>query len=298
MQSQDHRHMLGASFDTRQRSFDLTILDEQLRRVESIYLHQTAEQREAPSRTIEERMLKYQRECDELSNRMIEQQMAQFKGNEVTKVRLDEQRKFQKQLDGLRAQVHAEYENQVRLLKEKEQACELEYMRRKTELEAELYEQRQRVLLEVDSLRAREEEIRRKEDLDFRKLSTDEARLKDLEQRIALREQSIDSFEENLKQKHTKLVEEAKKAILTSYSDREADIVKAETKLKKELEEAIREKHQASEHSRKCNDLQQKLEVGRPDRLDWTSHDSFRRRSRQNRSSLIKTMQSKRRASS
>ena len=235
------------------------VLDEQLRRVETVYLQQTSQ--EQSNRTIEERMLKYQRESDEVSKRLVAQEVEQFKENTLAKMRLEERQKYQRALDGVRTQIQSDYEDQIIQLKDKEQKLEINYMKQKTQLEAELYEQRQKVVVELDKIRDREEELRRRADDGIRKQATNEARLKDTENRIKLREENIASFEDALRQKFQTELENARKSILMGLAHREEEVVKHEKRMEQEKDAMDRERSEVRKYHDMCEDLEEKLKV-------------------------------------
>lgn len=138
-------------------------------------------------------------------------QVTRIREYEVHRVRAEEQAAFRQQLATARARADAEYQETLRGLKEREAAMTAAMQRRERvlslsstpplcsplapryashaaipvqELEQEQYEHRQRMLSEMESLRAREEELKRAADLDTRSVGMEEQRLRQLEKHL------------------------------------------------------------------------------------------------------------------
>lgn len=87
----------------------LVISDARLREVDEAYICALDPSRggsTSNSYSIEERMLKYQRECDQRMRQMVEAQIAHFKETEISNMRVEEANKFRKQLSDMRRCVY------------------------------------------------------------------------------------------------------------------------------------------------------------------------------------------------
>ncbi len=84
-------------------------VDERLERVHARYLSQAAEENSRPARSVEERMLAYQRECDARCAEEVAREVARLKRNEIDQMRLEERAEHRRTEAGLRQELQREY---------------------------------------------------------------------------------------------------------------------------------------------------------------------------------------------
>ena len=77
-------------------------LDQKLQRLDYIQGEVNAAERLAPFKTLEERMLKYRRECDARVRQEVQAEVARIREIEVANVRLEERTKYQQKLSSFR----------------------------------------------------------------------------------------------------------------------------------------------------------------------------------------------------
>ncbi|KAG2826739.1 hypothetical protein PC116_g1273 [Phytophthora cactorum] len=167
------------------------VLENELRRVENSYLVECAAQKLEPQKSLEERMVQYQREYDEICDMRLQEEMERYKSTEVALVRAEERKRFNREVDNLRASLLQEYRSKQERLQEQERELELAFVARRTELETSLFETRQSLFKDMERLRVKEAELQVKVESDFRHFASET-------QRFQLWEESVHTQEANL----------------------------------------------------------------------------------------------------
>ncbi|GMF18978.1 unnamed protein product [Phytophthora lilii] len=168
-----------------------TSLENQLRRVENTYLAECAIQRLEPQKSLEERMVQYQREYDDICDKRLQEELDRYKSTEVALVRAEERKRFDREIDNLRSSLMQEYHDKQERLQERERDVELAFVARRTELETSLFETRQSLFKDMERLRVKEAELQVKVESDFRHFASET-------QRFQLWEESVRTQEANL----------------------------------------------------------------------------------------------------
>ncbi|KAL4139751.1 hypothetical protein PRNP1_011169 [Phytophthora ramorum] len=167
------------------------VLDNQLRRVENAYLAECAAQKLEPQKSLEERMVQYQREYDDICDKRLQEELERYKSTEVALVRAEERKRFVREVDSLRSSLLQEYRSKQDRLQERERELELAFVGRRTELETSLFETRQSLFKDMERLRVKEAELQVKVESDFRHFASET-------QRFQLWEESVRTQEANL----------------------------------------------------------------------------------------------------
>eukprot|EP00644_Phytophthora_capsici_P018235 jgi/Phyca11/59174/gw1.68.95.1 len=170
------------------------VLENQLRRVENTYLAECAAQKLEPQKSLEERMVQYQREYDELCDKRLQQELERYKSTEVAFVRAEERKRFDREIDNLRSSLLQEYRNKQERLQERERDLELAFVGRRTELETSLFETRQSLFKDMERLRVKEAELQVKVESDFRHFATETQRLQLWEESVRTQEANLESI--------------------------------------------------------------------------------------------------------
>jgi len=185
-------------------------LDIQVKDLRHFYLRKIDAERLNPARTVEERMIVFQRDCEERFRRDLEIQTAYIRENEVAKVRLEESRKARMELDVVRQQMEAEYQKKLQHHTEYEAELSRHAAEKERQLQQNLYEARQLLQREIDELRSREQANTRKLDLESQGLRTLELRVKEAQTVLASRERDIASREAEAESKLKNCMERAR----------------------------------------------------------------------------------------
>ena len=162
----------------------LQYADQQVRELHLSYTTRRETERLLPNKTIEERMIAFQRECEERFRKEYESQLDQVRNVELARVRAEEANQRRIEVDLARKELEANY--QARLQAQMDREAEsvrvaADKARQSSLLE---YEARQRMQRELDDLRIREENSRRKIELETQGIRLLESRVKESQVRF------------------------------------------------------------------------------------------------------------------
>ncbi|KAF1319411.1 hypothetical protein FI667_g13282, partial [Globisporangium splendens] len=167
-------------------------LENQLRRVETAYLTECALQKQEPEKSIEGRMLQYQREYDELCEKRLQAELERFETMELAMMRVEERKKYEREADKLRASLLQEHRQRTERLQETERDLELSFVAKQTQLEASLFETRQSLFQEMEKLQVKEAQLQVKVETDFRDFAAQTKRLQVWEENLRTQEANVD----------------------------------------------------------------------------------------------------------
>jgi hypothetical protein len=166
-------------------------LDMQVKDLRQSYLSRLDAERLSPSRTVEERMILFQRDCEERFRRDLAIQVTYIRENETAKVRLEESRKARLDLDTVRQQMESDYQKKLQSRAEHESELNRSATEKERQLQQSLYEARQFMQREIDDLRSREQAYTRKLELEGQGLRVLELRLKESQTVLDGREREL-----------------------------------------------------------------------------------------------------------
>ncbi|TMW67614.1 hypothetical protein Poli38472_011234 [Pythium oligandrum] len=167
-------------------------LENQLRRVENTFLAETAHQKANPLQSFEERVLRYQREYDELCEKRLQEDLERFKTTELALMRVEERKRYERESESLKATLFQEHRDRLRRLQDQERELELAFSTKRTELETAMFEARQRLFQEMEKLRVKQAELEAKQSADFRQFALETKRLQLWEEKVKAREENMD----------------------------------------------------------------------------------------------------------
>jgi hypothetical protein len=216
------RHQIDSSSQT-----DLTgpgireILDNQIKELHLNYVTRRETERVLPNKTIEERMISYQRECEERIKREYELQVSDTQTHssshlslplsslclclclslavpssrplahlpqlnhirtvEISAIKHDEGMKMRLHFEQLRLELEHSYQQRLSLYDEKETQQKQALLDSERKIQQLEYDSRQRIQRELDEVRGREEAHRRKNEMEFQTTKLLETRLKEMQ---------------------------------------------------------------------------------------------------------------------
>ena len=203
-------------------------LEQRMHELHSTYL--------APGKSIEERMIHFQRECEERYQRDSESYINYMRETDMTKIRLEEAQKARKETDILRKEIEADYQRKLQEHAERESASIRALSDRDRSMQQSQYEARQQMQREIDDLRGREKSVQRKLEVESEGLRSLELRLNETRAMLQCKEREVerrekiaeDLFSDNLERAKA----EARSHLRSEIEDlqRERTIVKQEKK--------------------------------------------------------------------
>ncbi|CAK4349589.1 unnamed protein product [Aphanomyces euteiches] len=168
------------------------VLENELKRIEDIYLSQSTLQKEQSLRSLEERMIQFQQEYDARHRDQFQKELERMREMEISMMRVEERKKYVKETEALRVELQSEYTAKAQALQDAETLLRTEHLERKTALEADIFELRQTLLRELEHVRAKERQLLSTAELESIKHSNEARRLALLEDNLKLRERQVE----------------------------------------------------------------------------------------------------------
>ena len=91
-------------------------LDDNIRLLQNSFLSRRDYERMNPNRTLEERMILFQRDCEERYKRELTIQLSYIRDNEIAKMRLEENRNSRIALENMRKEMEFDYQKKIEIL--------------------------------------------------------------------------------------------------------------------------------------------------------------------------------------
>lgn len=181
----------------------------------------------APSKTIEERMVRFQRDCEERMRRDVQLQVQSIRENELARVRLEESSRHHAELEAMRKAIDAEYHRRLQshIDRETESAKRLSDLEQ--QMQRSLYDARQQMQRELDELRSRESAAYRKAELEAQGVRQLELRLKEAQAVLESRERDVAARQRQLEETQRQARDHARTEALQSVQS-ELDILSRE----------------------------------------------------------------------
>ncbi|KAK2188106.1 hypothetical protein NP493_141g01025 [Ridgeia piscesae] len=225
---------------------------------------------------MEDRLLAYQRQLDERSHTEVKLEVARFCESELSRMRLEERDKFQGELAKIRRELEVTYQCKADGLLQRERHAIERLQKQQEMMEKETYSQRQSLLEEIDILRQREAEIRRREETINREHLLWEDKMRTKEESLKMREETVRrekmEYDQTLHNEVTKfrLDEQAK------YMERQRSLEVRETRVQDRNIEVIEElqtiqqlKDELRDKRMRVNDLEGELTRVRHDVISF-----------------------------
>uniref|UniRef100_K3WVD3 Uncharacterized protein n=1 Tax=Globisporangium ultimum (strain ATCC 200006 / CBS 805.95 / DAOM BR144) TaxID=431595 RepID=K3WVD3_GLOUD len=214
-----------------------------------------------PEKSIEGRMLQYQREYDELCEKRMQEELERFKTMELAMVRVEERKKYEREADKLRASLLQEHRQRTERLQETERELELSFVAKRTQLEASLFETRQCLFQEMEKLRVKETQLQVKVETDFRNFAAETKRLQLWEENLRTQEANVDRLiAQSIREKEQELQLERSK-LNHAMKFKEDELIERDAVLISEREITKNEKMQYKALRDEISKLEDKLSV-------------------------------------
>jgi len=191
-------------------------LDDSISTIRHNYRLHRDEELLKPSKTIEERMIAFQRDCEKRLQHDLSIQVAQIREHEVRKVRLEERQAARADSEARRKEIEFEYNRRLQAHIDRETASAQRLSELEHNAQRSLYEARQLMQREIDDWRSRESAAVRKQQLEAEGVRMVELRLKEAQVLLEGRERSIGQRERELEEKMKSSREDARKESLAA----------------------------------------------------------------------------------
>ena len=133
---------------------------------------------------VEERMIQYQKECDERAQQEVEERMEEFRRGQLADYERNERARYVSIITAERTNLKKEYERQTNTLKDRHERRQGAAERAQKELDRVAFDQRQRHLDAMKRVSGREDELRRQAEVEKRALEVERSRILDMEREL------------------------------------------------------------------------------------------------------------------
>ncbi|XP_011403326.1 PREDICTED: oral-facial-digital syndrome 1 protein homolog [Amphimedon queenslandica] len=226
------------------------------------------EEEEERKVTLEKRMIAFQKSCEARNKKTIEQELSRFREKELSVMRLEERNKYLKELAQAKEQLELKYRERLtsstRTVEEERERLR----RRETDIEQGLYNQRQTLLIEMESLKLRENELTRQSELDRRAASLEKDKSTSLQQLLNEKEEMLNSLKKQYEKMAEARVERLKVELETKFlqEGKKAAEMKAQFETQQSLIDELSTKYESVtaelDHEREtAKQLQEELQL-------------------------------------
>jgi len=202
-------------------------LDDSISTIRHNYRLHRDEELLKPSKTIEERMIAFQRDCEKRMQQDLDIQVAHIREHEISKVRLEERQIARADSEARRKEIDFEYNRRLQAHIDREAASAQRLSEHEHNAQRSLYEARQLMQKEIDDWRSRESAVVRKQQLEAEGVRMVELRFKEAQVMLEGRERSIGQRERELEEKMKSSREDARKESLATVQS-ELDMLSVE----------------------------------------------------------------------
>ena len=151
-------------------------LEYKLKQIDEQYTNQNLNSK-ANNILFEERFIKYKRDYESKMKEQYAADIQRFKDTEFSNIRLEESSKSRAKMVETRNELERQYSEKLQTLKNREQEFNQLIKNRERQIEQQAFELRQNTLKNLESAKLREEDLRRREELDEKKLRMEKDQL-------------------------------------------------------------------------------------------------------------------------
>ena len=182
--------------------------------------------------TVEERMLRFQKECSERSKKEIKREVARFREREAMLIQQAERAKFHAELEKMKDACFREHQAKLKALREREGALEEQMALREQELRDKLYKDRQNLLGQMNALQETASKRSSEQKLWEKERQMEKERLKDHEREVAALRRKLETERQEFAQKCEHEIKTYKLAVAREYQERQQAMSEAESRLR------------------------------------------------------------------
>ena len=175
------------------------------------YAQNATAERQSPAKSIEERMISFQRDCEDRMRRDLELQFKNFEETSAMKIRLEEAQKARLSVETMRRELEADYSRRLQFHLDREEITNKRFAEQERQFNQSQYDARQVMQREIDELRNREQLSARKIDLESQGLKVLELRVKEAQTLVENRERELSTREKKLSERESTVFEQARR---------------------------------------------------------------------------------------
>lgn len=248
----------------------ISVLDRKLNRINERYALQLERESLAPRRSEEERMIRYQRDCDKRAEEHIRRELKRFQESELAAMRMQERALMRKEIGRERDSMRKELQGRLAQISERERALEEAMRREHADMEAALFEERQKLLQRFATSDAKSSQERRELEIERKALKQSEKNLEKMRAELEQRLLELRTLELDLKRKYEDEIRTYRQSVLSDYQEREQRVQREELSIREEQAALSRAKSMHASEVQAASTVFADLEKAKKDLLEMT----------------------------
>ncbi|KAK3610643.1 hypothetical protein CHS0354_028023 [Potamilus streckersoni] len=260
----------------------VTSLDEKLNVLDELFSSRRDEQYRVGAAAVEDRILAFQRQLEERFRTELKLQVAKTKDDEVKRIQIEERENCRRELEQARRELERTYQSKFDALVTRERNTTEKLQREQEIQEKEIYNQRQSILEEIEAVHMREAQVKREAEVNQREQIVEKERLKAKEEEIKRRELQVTrmevEFEQRLHNEMTKFKVEYQASFMERTQNielREARLRDNEKRVAEDREKIDSLKSDLRDKTARVNELETLLQEARHMEVSATKHNEF-----------------------
>jgi len=184
----------------------------------------SAAERVMPHKVLEERMLRYKRECDERLAKEVQVAVAKVREIEISHVKLEEAAAYRTKLAEYRNELDSVHKSKIKELRQRESEIIERCKIKEREVEAAAFEHRQKVLTDLETLRFKEQEGRKTVEMELLMIKNEREKLFQKEKESDLKLKDLNLLKVALEKKTASEIEEFRRRYEGQRDDEKRDL--------------------------------------------------------------------------
>ncbi|CAI2384444.1 unnamed protein product [Moneuplotes crassus] len=199
-------------------------LDQKLKKLDMKYMEASAAEKVMPYKVLEERMIKYKRECDERVTKEVQAAVAKVREIEISHVRLEEAAAYRTKLAEYSNELDSVHKSKIKELRQRESEVIERCKIKEREVEAAAFEHRQQVLKDLEILRVKEIESKKTVEMELMMIKNEREKLFQKEKEADLKLKDLNLLKVALEKKTSSEIEEFRRRYEGERDDEKRDL--------------------------------------------------------------------------
>lgn len=174
----------------------LCSIDEKLLDVERAQLQKFNEHSKGTNMSLEAKVLSFQRKYEAQKRVELKTEMERFRSTELANMRLEEKEKYQSEIENARKEYEVYYQQKLKDLATREEDILGRSSKEKQLFDKEAFEERQKLLNEMQLLKEREMEMKKNHEIALRSVDMQEEKLQLKAEQLKFKEESMKDIED------------------------------------------------------------------------------------------------------
>lgn len=199
-------------------------IDQKLKNIDYGLMERVQVERAMPFKSLEERMLKYKRECDQKYQADLEREVQRLREFESSKIRMEEAQKYRNKLNEFTEEMERLHLDKVKELKLRENETINRIKEKERQVEKIAYDHRQKVLKDEEVLRYKEAEAKKTMEMELLLVKQERDKAKDLQNEYERKINEMQNIKLKLEKEMTEELEHFKSTYKRGLEDKDYDL--------------------------------------------------------------------------